>query len=292
MKRNYKIYMHKNKINGKVYIGQTYTDLQSRFGKNGIRYKSCPLFYNAIQKYGWENFEHIILEENIDNSNIANEKEKYYISLYNSTNNNYGYNIQNGGCEQTKLSIPVHQYSLDGLYIKSYASISDANRENNIASGKISECCHNNRKSIGGFMWSFKKENSLNKYKRKSKEIYKYDLKGNYICTYTSISDIVKEFNLSSSVHIYDCCNGNRSSCCGYIWSYEKHNKILTTNFHKQGFSIQQYDLNGKFLKEFDNLVEASKQFGEKANKAYSSINNCLNNKSKTAYGYIWKYTT
>ena len=74
MKRNYKIYMHKNKINGKVYIGQTYTSLRARFGKNGIGYKGCPIFYNAIQKYGWDNFEHEILEENIPNAEIANER--------------------------------------------------------------------------------------------------------------------------------------------------------------------------------------------------------------------------
>ena len=78
MKRNYKIYIHKNKINGKVYIGQTYTSLRTRFGKNGIKYKGCPIFYNAIQKYGWDNFEHEILEENIPNAEISNEREKYY----------------------------------------------------------------------------------------------------------------------------------------------------------------------------------------------------------------------
>ena len=107
MKRNYKIYMHKNKINGKVYIGQTYTSLRVRFGKNGIKYKSCPIFYYAIQKYGWDNFEHVILEENISDVEIANEREKYYIALYNSTDRNFGYNIQSGGNEQTGKSQSV-----------------------------------------------------------------------------------------------------------------------------------------------------------------------------------------
>ena len=78
----YKIYMHKNKINGKVYIGQTCTSLEERFGKNGIRYKGSTYFYNAIQKYGWDNFEHIILEDNINDSYTANDKEIYYIRLY------------------------------------------------------------------------------------------------------------------------------------------------------------------------------------------------------------------
>lgn len=71
---NYKIYMHKNKINNKIYIGQTKQSLNSRF-KNGNGYQSCPLFFRAIKKYGWENFEHIILEENISSLEVANERE-------------------------------------------------------------------------------------------------------------------------------------------------------------------------------------------------------------------------
>ena len=51
MKRNYKIYMHKNKINGKVYIGQTKQSLKNRWS-NGYGYRECPKFWRAIQKYG------------------------------------------------------------------------------------------------------------------------------------------------------------------------------------------------------------------------------------------------
>ena len=57
------IYLHRNKINNKVYIGQTIQSPEERW-KNGNGYKGCYYFYNAIQKYGWDNFEHIILEQN------------------------------------------------------------------------------------------------------------------------------------------------------------------------------------------------------------------------------------
>jgi len=52
---NYTIYIHKNKINGKVYIGQTGQDPKKRWD-NGNGYKTCSRFWNAIQKYGWDNF--------------------------------------------------------------------------------------------------------------------------------------------------------------------------------------------------------------------------------------------
>ena len=50
------IYMHKNKINGKVYIGQTIQDDPNKRWKNGHNYKTCTFFAHAIKKYGWNNF--------------------------------------------------------------------------------------------------------------------------------------------------------------------------------------------------------------------------------------------
>ena len=69
MHGEYKVYVHVNKINGKIYIGQTKQTLEQRY-KNG--YEHCRHFWNAIQKYGWDNFEHIILVDNLslDMANI------------------------------------------------------------------------------------------------------------------------------------------------------------------------------------------------------------------------------
>lgn len=92
----YTIYMHKNKINNKVYIGQTIQNPKDRW-KNGKGYKTCISFNNAIEKYGWENFEHIILEQGEWTQEEANNKEKIYIEKYDSTNPLKGYNITEGG---------------------------------------------------------------------------------------------------------------------------------------------------------------------------------------------------
>lgn len=100
------IYMHKNKINGKIYIGQTCKSPEERWGTNGAKYKCQPKFYIDIEKYGWDNFEHIILEKNLTQKE-ANEKEKYYISKYNSRNENYGYNILPGGSNLSGENNPM-----------------------------------------------------------------------------------------------------------------------------------------------------------------------------------------
>lgn len=93
----YKIYMYTNIKNNKIYIGQTATTLEKRAGANGRNYISCRNFYNAILEYGWKNFKSNIIENNILNKKLANEREIYWISKYESTNILKGYNIQPGG---------------------------------------------------------------------------------------------------------------------------------------------------------------------------------------------------
>lgn len=93
------IYKHTNKINGKVYIGQTCQSALSRF-QNGKGYKKCPVFNNAIKKYGWENFKWEFLEENMPTKELANKRETYYINLYRSYigfEDCNGYNMTLGG---------------------------------------------------------------------------------------------------------------------------------------------------------------------------------------------------
>lgn len=58
---SYYVYCHENKINHKRYVGITCTKPEKRWGTNGQRYKECPHFWHAIQKYGWDNFDHMIL---------------------------------------------------------------------------------------------------------------------------------------------------------------------------------------------------------------------------------------
>lgn len=105
---NYTIYIHKNKINGKVYIGQTNQRPEKRWDC-GRGYETSSKFYNAILKYGWDNFEHIILYTNLTLEE-ANQKEQELIKEYNSCNDEFGYNIISGGrnfthSEETKRKI-------------------------------------------------------------------------------------------------------------------------------------------------------------------------------------------
>ena len=92
----YIVYQHKNKINGKNYIGITMQEPEKRWGINGCNYKSSPHFYSAIQKYGWDNFEHNILFTNLTKEEAC-LKEQELIKQFNSMNRKFGYNSTSGG---------------------------------------------------------------------------------------------------------------------------------------------------------------------------------------------------
>jgi group I intron endonuclease len=92
----YSVYQHINKINGKIYIGITKQLPEKRWGKGGNNYKSSPHFYSAIQKYGWDNFEHKILYEGLTYAEAC-EKEKELIKKFQSMNREFGYNSTSGG---------------------------------------------------------------------------------------------------------------------------------------------------------------------------------------------------
>jgi group I intron endonuclease len=93
--KSYCVYIHENKINGKKYVGQTCQKPKDRWD-SGRGYKTCTYFNHAIQKYGWDNFEHIIVAENLTKEE-ANKIEKELISFYDTMNPQYGYNLTSGG---------------------------------------------------------------------------------------------------------------------------------------------------------------------------------------------------
>ena len=92
---NWCVYKHTNIINGKVYIGITQQKVYDRW-KNGKGYSHNKHFSSAINKYGWDNFTHEVLIDNIS-KRVACLYEIYLINKYKSDNRNFGYNKSKGG---------------------------------------------------------------------------------------------------------------------------------------------------------------------------------------------------
>jgi group I intron endonuclease len=89
------IYKITNRLNGKIYIGQTARTLERRWKEHCCPSSNCPLLNNAIRKYKRENFT----IEQIDcvDREEANAKERYWIDYYDSANKEKGYNLSLGG---------------------------------------------------------------------------------------------------------------------------------------------------------------------------------------------------
>lgn len=93
---DYFVYMHVFP-NDKVYIGITSQNPQEkRWLDSGVGYKPQPRMWRAIQKYGFENVEHIIIARHV-NIETAKNMEIDLIALYDSTNRKHGYNASPGG---------------------------------------------------------------------------------------------------------------------------------------------------------------------------------------------------
>ena len=91
---NYCVYIHITP-NNKYYVGITSQCPHKRW-RGGKGYLNSKLFYNAINKYGWENIYHEIVASNLTVEE-ANNFEILLIEKLGSNNEKYGYNITNGG---------------------------------------------------------------------------------------------------------------------------------------------------------------------------------------------------
>lgn len=123
------IYIIRNYINDKVYIGQTIQAVNFRFNSHikDSKHKKSK-FYNAIKKYGKENFYYSVLETNLK-ENELDEKEQYYIRLFNSVKN--GYNTGIGGEHNNRIDIPdADILRAKELYLNGY-SLKEAAKEIN-----------------------------------------------------------------------------------------------------------------------------------------------------------------
>ena len=96
------IYKFENKINGKIYIGQS-INIEKRYKEHFYAHTNPndkgynTKFYRALRKYGFENFTFEIIEKDIED---LNSREEYWVQYYNSYK--AGYNSNLGGDKVTE----------------------------------------------------------------------------------------------------------------------------------------------------------------------------------------------
>ena len=212
------IYKITNKINGKVYIGQTTrkNGFKGRYSYKGngiervynyyIKSKNNGLSYNAhllksIEKYGMDNFE---VDEEFDvaySQDELNKLEYMYIKIYKLTNPKFGYNAKDGG-ENGKYSKalrykPFYKKSLPVICLNDnniFVSSIIASEHYNISQSTIDNYCKYNsgvkRKTNLGF-----------KNKTKLKFSYYYDVKALICLENNEIYNSIKHFEKKEKIN-------------------------------------------------------------------------------------------
>ena len=212
------IYKIKNDINNKLYIGKTNNSIEERWSihkkdaKKRVLYEKRPL-YNAMNKYGIDHFYIEEIEQCDDE--LAEERERYWISFYNTYND--GYNATLGG---------------DGKNLYNHQEIAKLLKEDKSTKEicDIIGCCSDIVSQVAKNYNINLVLNAQNRQKEKmSKKVAQYDKNMNYIQTFNSVADAARwlyEYNiiptLSSGVrtHIAEVCNGKRKTAYKSIWKY------------------------------------------------------------------------
>ena len=291
--RTYKIYAHINNINGKLYIGQTCRkDIKKRFGKNGIQYRKCLYLWNAIQKYGWENFRYIILFEGLSKE-MADIIEIELIKKYKTTESEFGYNISAGGSGARSNYKTVYQYGIDGEYIGEWQSATVVEEVLGYDHANIAACCLGVCITSHGYVWSYKKlsksyfDDVNYPYCRRIKQ---YDVKGNFINRYRSAIEAEDKTGTSAGKIRASCQkNGGNITDGLYRWTYEEFDLTpdIVATYRKGKRRIVQYDTkHGLKIREWDSAREVENELGIN----HSHIAACCRGKYKTCGGFIWKY--
>ena len=203
----------------------------ARWVNNGSQYKKCKFFYRAIQKYGWDNFEHEILIDNISKEEAC-LIEKELIKKYKTQDKNFGYNIASGGLggctvkgERHFLSKKVYQYDLDGSYVREWENAQRASEELDISVSDIALMCRktSNIKKAGTYMWSYQKLDSMPPYIREGHSkasVLQLDESFNVIAQYKNISYV--DNTVFDREKITNCCKRRSLTHNGFYWAYKK----------------------------------------------------------------------
>lgn len=297
----YCIYKATNKIDGKVYVGKT-NNLPKRKREHFNDTRNLHLFSRALRKYGNDNFDWEVLEHSLETLEEANERERYWIKKnrsYFRWKNANGYNMTKGGDGGSCWNIKkIASYNKSGKLLAVFDSVTEAALFYGISgTTSLSAVCDNSERTCKGMMFASFDDAPLLEIKpfyRVSKRlvpIYQFDLNGNLIRKYDSITEACQSgFSRSG---ILGCANGRYKKSLGFIWRYEKDlkesvgKKVEPVNSIK-GKYILQFTLNGQFVQKYNSCAEAARQNGI---PNYKTIHKALTSDTHYSSGYKWHRT-
>lgn len=298
----YIVYKHTNKINGKVYIGITRTNVRLRWRSDGSGYKKCPRFYNAIKKYGWDNFNHEILFTGLTHDEACN-LEIMLISKYKSEN--ISYNISGGGdvgrevAEETKRKLSQYKGEKSSMFGKHPSKETIEKRKKTILKrgGYNKDTSHlaiyRLRKGKDSPMYGRKpSENTLNSLR---KPVVQFSLEGKFIAEYPELKIASLVVRVSPAA-IGNSIRGKTIKAGNYLWEFKENLKNIDytspefiLNKRKSKIKKKVARIDNDEIIVYQSITDAAKKNNVKRDRLCSYL---LGRSHVKPNGYDWKYVT
>lgn len=282
--------------------------------ESGYKINMTPIYvHRAVALTFLENPDNLP-EVNHKDGNFHNNKLKNleWINRQDNIKHSYAMGQRKITCDTRS----VIQLSLDGKVIKKFDTMKDARKE--CKAGHISDVCYGKRNHSGGFKWKFEDIPNLENEewkviedypnyqvsnKGRVKHIYRMMLlKGlvhyGYKIVKLTKNNITKGFRVHRLVAEAFIENPDNKSCVDHIntdkldnnvenlrWVTNSENMSNINTRKKRFKAINQYSLDGKFIKQFESITLAEKTYKN------VSIGKCVRGYIATSAGFKWEYT-
>ena len=174
----------------------------------------------------------------------------------------------------------IMQYSLDGVLLNEFDSVDQISSLLDINKKQIANAIYSGSKTSGYY---FTKKNDidyiLNNKKIKFK-IYQYTIDGKFIKEYKDLADVKKVMKIKKSKILRAI--KNNGICNNYRWSDEKHDSIEIKSKNRKAVKVDQYTIDGVFVKTWDTISGCLKEF--------SGARKVLSGERESTNGFIFKY--
>lgn len=182
------------------------------------------------------------------------------------------------------LKKEIAQYSLDGKFIRTWSSIKEAQEALNLNS--IYNNISGNSKYCGDYIWRKYTGDTSNiePVVKKEKVVYQFDLQGNLLKVWKSLTEATKQFSNTDSAKsaIHNNCVNIVRQAYGYYWSFK--NKF---DYKPYGVAVAKYNDEGIFLESYHSITHAAIS-NNIANS--SNIIAAISGRQKRCGGFRWRY--
>lgn len=282
------IYLVRNKINNKIYFGQTAKSFSERYRNDFPKNTHNDHIKRSIEKYGWENFEVIEEFDSSDNEKELGKLEDLYIKMWNTTDKCYGYNKRYGSIhgkpnEETRKKLSRANFDENGKAkgnkrVKCldtgiiYDSVKTASQTIGIPASGIAKCCRGEFSQTRGYHFCYVDEVTPQfTPKMIHRQVYCFETGK----TYEGYSEAANDLGIESCA-VRACCVGTINQAGKYhVCHLEDKDKVTI----KKIYCITNN-------KVYNTAKQAANELGLNA----TTITHCCRGRYSQTGGYIFKY--